>query len=212
MVFRLKVATMGQIWGYARVSTGGQDVALQVDALRAAGVPDDRIVRETISGAKADKPLLDRLVGKLKAGDSLTVWKVDRLGRSVLDALLLVKRLDEAGVAVVITTLGIDLTTPAGRLVLGMMLQIAEFERELIRERTNAGLAATKARGTVLGRRHSLTTHQRAEAARMVLDEGKSLGDVSQLLRVGRTIVHRAVTEVRAARATTGGFQPPPAF
>jgi putative DNA-invertase from lambdoid prophage Rac len=205
MVFRLKAATMGQVLGYARVSTGGQDVALQVDALRAAGVPDANIVSETISGVKAKKPHLDGLVGKLKAGDSLVVYKVDRLGRSVLDALNLVQRLDEAGVRIVITTLGVDLKTPAGRLVLGMMIQIAAFERDLIIERTNAGLAATKARGTVLGRRHSLTSHQRAEAARMVLDEAKSLGEVSQLLRVGRTIVHRAVVEARAARASAGG-------
>jgi putative DNA-invertase from lambdoid prophage Rac len=136
----------------------------------------------------------------LAAGDSLVVWKVDRLGRSVLDALGLVQRLDDAGVRIVITTLGVDLTTPAGRLVLGMMVQIAAFERDLIVERTHAGLAATKARGTVLGRRHTLTTHQRAEAARLVLDEGKSLGEVAALLRCGRTIVHRVVTKARAAR------------
>ena len=193
---------MGQIYGYARVSTGGQDHALQVDALRAAGVPEANIVQETISGAKAEKPRLDGLVAKLTAGDHLVVWKVDRLGRSVLEALLLIKRLDAAGVAVVITTLGIDLTTPAGRLVLGMMLQIAEFERELIRERTIAGLTAAKARGSVLGRRHTLNAHQRQQAARMVLDDGKSLGEVAKLLRCGRTIVHRAVTEARALAAT----------
>ena len=152
-------------------------MALQVDALKAAGVPEALVVEETIGGAKAKKPKLDALVATLQAGDTLVVWKVDRLGRSVLDALNLVQRLDEAGVRIVITTLGLDLRTPAGRLVLGMIIQIAAFERDLIIERTNAGLAATKARGTVLGRRHSLTAHQRAETARMVLDEGKSLGE-----------------------------------
>lgn len=191
---------MDQIWGYARVSTGGQDVALQVDALREAGVPAGNIVSETIGGAKAKKPKLDELVGKLTAGDTLAVWKVDRLGRSTIDALNVVKRLDDAGVAVKITTLGVDLKTPAGRLVFGVLCQIAEFERALIIERTNAGLASTKARGTVLGRRHTLTAHQRAEAARMHLDDGKSLGEVAALLRCGRTIVHRAVTEARVAR------------
>jgi putative DNA-invertase from lambdoid prophage Rac len=192
---------MGQVWGYARVSTDGQDVALQVDALRAARVPAENIVEETIGGAKAAKPKLDDLVAKLTAGDTLTVWKVDRLGRSVLEALQLVKRLDDAGVRIVITTLGVDLQAPAGRLVLGMMLQIAEFERELIRERTVAGVAAARKRGKQLGRPKSLTAHQRAEAARWVLDDGKSLGEVAQVLRVGRTIIHRAVMEVRAARA-----------
>jgi putative DNA-invertase from lambdoid prophage Rac len=188
------------VFGYARVSTDDQDVALQVDALRAAGVPAENIIEETIGGAKSAKPKLDALVARLTANDTLMVWKVDRLGRSVLDALMLVKRLDDAGVRIVITTLGADLKTPAGRLVIGMMLQIAEFERELIRERTVAGLAATKARGTALGRRHSLTMHQRAEAARLVLEEGKSLGQVAALFRVGRTIVHRAVNEARAVR------------
>src|SRR5689334_12082316 len=186
------------VFGYARVSTDDQDVALQVDALRAAGVPAENVIEETIGGAKSAKPKLDALVARLTANDTLMVWKVDRLGRSVLDALMLVKRLDDAGVRIVITTLGADLKTPAGRLVMGMMLQIAEFERELIRERTVAGLAATKARGTALGRRHSLTKHQRTEAARLVLCEGQSLGQVAALFRVGRTIVHRAVNEARA--------------
>ena len=192
------------VFGYARVSTDDQDVALQVDALRAAGVPAENVIVETIGGAKSAKPKLDALMARLTANDTLMVWKVDRLGRSVLDALMLVKRLDDAGVRIVITTLGADLKTPAGRLVIGMMLQIAEFERELIRERTVAGLAATKARGTVLGRRHSLTMHQRAEAARLVLEEGQSLGQVAALFRVGRTIVHRAVNEARAATPPWG--------
>src|SRR5256885_597096 len=96
------------VFGYARVSTDGQDAALQVDALRVAGVPAENIVTETIGGAKAAKPLLDALVARLTADDTLMVWKVDRLGRSVLDALMLIKRLDDAGVRIVIVTLGAD--------------------------------------------------------------------------------------------------------
>ena len=97
------------------------------------------------------------------------VWKVDRLGRSTLDALQAAKDLDARGVHIVITTLGIDLKTPTGRLVFGVMCQIAEFERELIRERVIAGLTEARKRGVALGRRHTLKPHQRAEAVRMHL-------------------------------------------
>jgi DNA invertase Pin-like site-specific DNA recombinase len=124
------------------------------------------------------------------------VWKVDRLGRSTLDALQTAKDLDARGVHIVITTLGIDLKTPAGRLVFGMMAQIAEFERELIRDRVKAGMVAAKERGQHLGRRHTLRPHQRAEAARMHA-EGKSLGEIAALFGCGRTIIHRAIQDSR---------------
>jgi len=125
------------------------------------------------------------------------VWKVDRLGRNTLDALQAAKRLDEAGVRVVVTTLGVDLKTPAGRLVFGVMAQIAEFERALIRERVHAGLRAARARGRALGRPRSLTPHQAREAARMVA-EGKSLGEAAATLGVGKSVVFRAVREAGA--------------
>jgi DNA invertase Pin-like site-specific DNA recombinase len=96
-------------------------------------------------------------------------------------------------VHIVITTLGIDLKTPAGRLVFGMMAQIAEFERELIRDRVVAGMAEAKARGQHLGRRHTLRPNQRAEAARLHLEEGKSIGQIAALFGCGRTVVHRAI-------------------
>lgn len=200
-MFRYKKATMAQMFGYGRVSTSDQDTGLQVDALTAAGVPAGNIVCETVSGAAAHKPKLAALLDRLQAGDTLVVWKVDRLGRSTVDALQTAERLNKAGVRVVITTLGVDMSTPAGRLVFGVLAQIAEFERELICERTSAGLAAAKARGATLGRRHSLTAHQRKEAARMVLAEGKSLGEVAAVLGCGRTIIHRAVNEAKAAQA-----------
>jgi putative DNA-invertase from lambdoid prophage Rac len=98
----------------------------------------------------------------------------------------------ERGVHIVITTLGIDLKTPGGRLVFGMMVQIAEFERELIRERVKAGMADAKKRGVHTGRKHTLRPHQRAEAARLH-SEGQSLGKIAALLGCGRTVVHRAI-------------------
>jgi DNA invertase Pin-like site-specific DNA recombinase len=132
---------MGKSYGYARISTEDQELGLQITALRDAGVPEANIVQEKASGkAGTDRPLYDALLRRLGDGDRLVVWKVDRLGRSTLDALTTAKNLDDRGVHIVITTLGIDLKTPAGRLVFGMMSQISEFERELIRERVKAGM------------------------------------------------------------------------
>jgi DNA invertase Pin-like site-specific DNA recombinase len=111
-------------------------------------------------------------------------------------------------VRIIITTLGIDMKTPSGKLVFGILAQIAEFEREQIVERVTAGLAATKARGTVLGRKHTLTTHQRNEAARMVNEEGKSLAQVAALFGCGRSLVHRAALEARSQGAISQGAMP----
>ena len=190
------------MWGYARVSTEDQELGMQVTALRAAGVPLANIVQEKASGkAGSDRPLFAALIKRLVDGDRLVVWKVDRLGRSTLDALQTVRELDDRGIHVVITTLGIDLKTPAGRLVFGMMAQIAEFERELIRDRVKAGMADAKRRGVHVGRKNTLRPNQRAEAARLHLDEGKSLGEIAALLGCGRTVVHRAIQDARAVRA-----------
>ena len=133
-------------YGYARVSREDQELALQVDALVAAGVAPGNIVREKMSGA-ADRPRFAKLIEKLQAGDTLVTWKVDRLGRSALATMRTFKELDEKGVRLIVTTLGIDTKATAGRLVLGLMTQLAEFEREQIIERTKAGLEAAKRRG-----------------------------------------------------------------
>jgi DNA invertase Pin-like site-specific DNA recombinase len=185
---------MGTTWGYARVSTEDQELGLQITALRAAGVPEANIVQEKASGkAGSDRPLYASLLARLTAGDRLVVWKVDRLGRSTLESLNTAKELDDRGVHIVITTLGIDLKTPGGRLVFGMMVQIAEFERELIRERVKAGMADAKKRGVHTGRKHTLRPHQRAEAVRLHLEEGESLGKIAALFGCGRTVVYRAI-------------------
>jgi DNA invertase Pin-like site-specific DNA recombinase len=103
------------------------------------------------------------------------------------------KDLDARGVRIVITTLGVDLKTPAGRLVYGVLAQIAEFERERIKERVTAGIAAARKRGVAFGRRHTLRPNQRAEAVRMHLGEGKSIGAIAALFGCGRTVMHRAM-------------------
>jgi DNA invertase Pin-like site-specific DNA recombinase len=130
-------------------------------------------------------------------GDRLVVWKVDRLGRSTLDALQTAKDLDARGVHVIITTLGIDLKTPAGRLVFGLMAQIAEFERELIRDRVKAGMAdAKKTRRPHWPEEHAPPSPAR-QAARVHLQEGKSLGEIAALFGCGRTVIHRAIQDAK---------------
>jgi DNA invertase Pin-like site-specific DNA recombinase len=183
-------------YGYARVSREDQELALQVDALVAAGVAPGNIVRDKMSGV-ADRPRFAKLLDKLQAGDTLVTWKVDRLGRSALATLRTFKELDEKGVRLIVTTLGIDTKTTAGRLVLGIMTQLAEFEREQIVERTVAGLEAAKRRGKKLGRKPLLTCMQARQAAEMV-KEGKSYGEIADTMAVSRSVVFKTVRMVNA--------------
>ena len=193
----------GQIWGYARVSTSEQNPALQIDALVTAGVPREQIVVERISGATKVRPLFAGLIEQLRDGDTLMVWKVDRLGRSTIDALQTAERLTKAGVRIIVTTLGVDLHTPAGRLVFGVLSQIAEFEREQILERVNDGIAAARARKKAIGRPRSLNAHQRREAARLI-DEGSSYGKVAALFGTSRSAIWDTVAKLRADAPVNG--------
>jgi DNA invertase Pin-like site-specific DNA recombinase len=183
-------------YGYARVSTEDQHLDLQRNAMLDAGVPPENIVADKMSGTK-QRPLFDVLVERLQAGDKLYVWKVDRLGRRASEVQRVAEGLTERGVHVIVTTLGVDLATPAGKLVFGALCQIAQFERETLVERTNAGLAAAKRRGKKLGRQFALDQHQRAEAARMVAD-GKTYGEVAAMFRVSRAAAFRCVARAKA--------------
>ena len=160
--------------------------------MEAAGVIQAHIVEEKESGAR-QRPGFDALIKRLQAGDSLVAWKVDRLGRDALAALTIARDLDARGVRIVITTLGVDSSTPAGRMVFGVLAQLAEFERATLIERTHAGLAAARKRGTHLGRRFRLTPHQQREAQRMRSDEGKTYAQIAALFRVSRSVVWRTV-------------------
>ena len=185
---------MASVWGYARVSREDQNLALQLDALDAAGVISANVVEEKESGAR-QRPGFNALLKRLQPGDSLVAWKVDRLGRDALAALTIARDLDARGVRIVITTLGVDSSTPAGRMVFGVLAQLAEFERATLVERTNAGLAAARKRGTHLGRRFRLTPHQQREARRMRSDEGKTYAQIAALFRVSRSVAWRAVND-----------------
>ena len=136
--------------GYARVSTGDQDTALQLDALRNAGC--ERLFEDKASGVKTDRPGLAEAIRYVRDGDTLTVWKLDRLGRSMTHLLQTVSDLEGRGVGFRSLTENIDTTTPTGRLVFHIFGALGQFERDLIRERTNAGLAAAAARGRKGGR------------------------------------------------------------
>lgn len=148
-------------WGYARTSTSTQDPALQIDALRAAGVDGDHLVLDQVSGGRESRPGLDRLWPQLEAGDTLIVWKLDRLGRSTSH---LVRLLDELGQRQVdfrsLTEAAMDTTSAQGKLLASVMAAFAAFERDLIRERTIAGLESARAAGKQLGRPTHIDPHQ----------------------------------------------------
>jgi len=148
--------------GYARVSKadGSQVLDLQKDALVAAGVTPDQIYEDHASGKVDDRPGLEALLKALRPGDTLTVWKLDRLGRDLRNLINTVHELEERGVALKVLTghgASIDTTTPSGKLVFGIFAALAEFERELISERTRAGLAAARSRGRKGGAPRKMT-------------------------------------------------------
>lgn len=180
---------MGQVVGYARVSTHDQSEGLQVDALRAAGAA--RVFSDTASGLRATRPELTALLDYVREGDTLTVWRLDRLGRSLPELLRLMALLDDRGIAFRSLTEGIDTTTPGGRMIFAVFGAVAQFERELNVERTAAGLAAAKARGARLGRPPALDANGIAKAIRL-RRAGESLGQIAKDLNVSRSVIARA--------------------
>ncbi|MBD2023787.1 recombinase family protein [Leptolyngbya sp. FACHB-711] len=187
--------------GYARVSRqDGQDTAVQIEALKAAGV--DRIFEEKASGGRWDRPQLHRAIEQLRPGDVFIVWKLDRLSRSLKDLLTLLEKIDAIGAGFRSLTEAIDTTTPAGRMMMQMVGSFAEFERAMIRERTKAGLAAAKRQGRVGGRRSKLTRQQQQEIVEMVTSERRSGSEAARLFNVHPATVSRLVAKSRHKEAT----------
>ena len=177
--------------GYARVSTNDQTLALQRDALTAVGC--ERVFTDQgISGSAIKRPGLDRALKALQPGDTLVVWKLDRLGRSLSHLIQLMTQFGEREIGFESLTERIDTTSSAGRLVLHMAAVFSEFERSLITERTQAGIAAAKRRGVKLGRKPTLTPAQVAHA-RSLVEAGESPRRVAMTLRVCRTTLWRAL-------------------
>ena len=178
--------------GYARVSTGEQTLHLQLDALQSAGC--DKIYQETASGAKADRPVLEEVLSYIRTGDTLVVWRLDRLGRSLEHLIDVVAALAERGVGFKSLTEQIDTTTPGGKLIFHVFGALAEFERDLIRERTQAGLAAARARGRLGGRPKKLTDPKQLELARSLYAGGQiDVATICRTLGISRATLYRAV-------------------
>ncbi len=188
--------------GYARVSTNAQDEALQLDALQQAAV--DRIFVDRASGSIPDRPGLLSALECARRGDSLVVWRLDRLGRSLRHLIDVVHDLEQRGVALVSLTEQIDTSTPGGRLVFHVFGALAQFERELIRERTMAGLAAAKARGRV-GGRPTVWTENKLKTAQVMRDSGDyDITSIAKVLGVSRASVYRALQLPSMSDEATG--------
>jgi DNA invertase Pin-like site-specific DNA recombinase len=187
--------------GYARVSTNDQDPAMQIDALRAAGC--DRIFVDQASGSLRERPELTRVLDYVRAGDTVVVWRLDRLGRSVRNLIDIVTELGKHDVGLVSLHESIDTTTPAGRLVLHIFASLAEFERELIIERTRAGLVSARARGRVGGRPTVLTADKLAAARTMFDSRAYTMAAIARAVGVSRATLYRhfALTTPRQTRA-----------
>lgn len=181
-------------WGYARVSTRGQHTDTQAVALRAAGVLDEHLVTETVSGAKADRPGLAGLLAQAQPGDRITVWRLDRLGRSLSHLVATVDELNARGIALRSLHEQIDTTSASGRLVFHIFGALAEFERELARERTAAALAVARERGKPLGRRSPITPEQ-ASLIRRLDGEGMSQAKIARATGVSRAGVGRLLRD-----------------
>ena len=186
--------------GYARVSRqDGQDTALQIQALKAAGV--DRVFEEKASGGRWDRPQLHRALEQLRPGDVFVVWKLDRLSRSLKDLLTLMEKMAALGAGFRSLTEAIDTTTPAGRMMMQMVGSFAEFERAMMRERTKAGLDAARRQGRVGGRRPKLTVQQQQEIVEMVTSERKSSSEAARLFNVHPATVSRIIAKYRLQEA-----------
>jgi len=186
---------MGDLLGYARVSTQDQTLELQVDALEAVGC--HRVFTEHASGAADDRVELANLFDHVRPGDTVVVWRLDRLGRSLRHLIDTVNALADRQVGFRSISENIDTTTSGGKLIFHIFGALAEFERELIRERTNAGLTAARARGRV-GGRPSVMTKAKTDEARRMYDSGDyTWEEIAEMFGVSRMTVYRHVVKSR---------------
>ena len=187
--------------GYARVSTEDQNLDLQRDALAGA----EKIFEDRASGARDDRPGLADALSHLRKGDCLVVWRLDRLGRSMRSLIDFVENLRERGIDFRSINEGIDTTSAAGRFFFHVLAALAQMERELIRERTNAGLAAARARGRKGGRRPKLSAKQIAHARKLLEDRNTTIKDVAATFGVNRATIYRALGLGAAAKEAQPG-------
>ena len=179
--------------GYARVSTDDQNLALQRDALAAAGC--EKIYEDKTSGAKAERPGLALALEVARAGDTLIVWRLDRLGRSLKDLIALAEGLDKRGVGLKSLKEALDTTSSGGRLIFHMFAALAEFERDLVRERTQAGLTAARARGRLGGRPKRLTPERRRLAVQLYRAKEHSIAEICRLMGISKPTLYSYLAE-----------------
>ncbi len=179
--------------GYARISTDDQNLALQHDALAAAGC--EKVYEDRISGARAERPGLALALEVARAGDTLVVWRLDRLGRSLKDLIALAEGLDKRGVGLKSLKEALDTTSSGGRLVFHMFGALAEFERDLIRERTRAGLTAARARGRLGGRPKRLTPEKRRLAVQLYRAREHSIAEICRLMGISKPTLYSYLAE-----------------
>jgi DNA invertase Pin-like site-specific DNA recombinase len=184
--------------GYARVfKSDAQETAPQLRALKEAGCK--KVFEEAASGGRWDRPELHRLLDQLRSGDTLVVWKLDRLSRSLKDLLIILERIDLIRAKFRSLTEAIDTSGPAGRMLMQMLGAFAEFEREMIRERTRAGLREARTRGRVLGRKPKITAEQKKEIVEAVASGRKTAAEIARLFKIHPATVSRVLAQARIA-------------
>lgn len=182
--------------GYARVSTDDQNLNLQKDALSEAGCT--RVFEDTMSGSKDKRPGLSDALGYVREGDTLVVWRLDRLGRDLKHLIEVVESLQQRGIGFKSLQESIDTTTSAGKLIFHIFCSLAEFERQVIRERTMAGLKAARARGRNGGRRHKLTPQQIEIGRSLAADPERTVTEICKTLGIGKMTYYRHIHQAAA--------------
>lgn len=195
----------GTSYGYARVSTYDQDLALQIDALTRHGIPRSKIFTDKLSGGKTDRPGLTKCLDTLQAGDILVVWRLDRLGRSMRHLITIVEDLRDRGVGFRSLNEGaINTTSASGELIFNIFSALAQFERRLIQERTKAGLAVARSRGRNGGRRRVEAEEAKVQAAKkLAADKSLSVTEICETLNISKSTFYRYV-----AMADEAGNEP----
>lgn len=185
---------MGKLFGYGRVSTKEQNPELQINALKKAGCHPSDIYIEKISSRQKERPLFKKLMNLFQEEDTLVIWKIDRIGRSVKELIIILEELIEKKVHLKTLTgpLVVDTATPQGKLMYSIIAAFAEYEREINRERTLAGLAAAKKRGVKLGPKFKLTDKD-VKKMKQMRDAGMSVKDILDYFDIGKTTYYRYI-------------------
>ena len=181
--------------GYARTSTLDQNLDLQLDALKNCGC--EKIYQEQISSVKDHRPQLENCLQALRAGDTLYIWRLDRLGRSLKDLINIVNQLQDIGCELVSVKESIDTSTTAGKLTFHLFASLAEFERELIRERTQAGLLSARARGRMGGRPEKLKESEKQMIRQLMSDRQNSATNIAKQFGVSRATVYKVANSIK---------------